>query len=1115
MVSDGEGLISGTFADHISIAFYQNEIAAISEIKVDNSLDRDLVDVELLIETEPAFAEPLLVRIDRIAAGSSRHIAPIDLKLDAAFLRQLTEGLRASFVVTASEGGAVLWRLVVGTQIYPPSHWGGTGAAPELLAAFVRPNDPVIDTILHQAATKLAEAGMLAAIDGYVAGNRQRSWELASAIWSALAGHGLTYVLPPASFERSGQKVRSPADILGRRTGTCLDLALLYAACLEQAGLNSVLVLTQGHAFVGLWLKKEDFSAVSTDDVQILRKRHDLEDLIFIETTFLTHMPPARFTAAVNQGRAQVEEGASPLEIAIDIARARARHIKPLDLGERVAAAAPAADEAEIVDLGVESGPGFTEEIVLREEPDGPVDRLEKWKRKLLDLSLRNKLLNFKDAKKGIQIECHEPARLEDLLAEGNRFKLLPVSDVLSSEDPRDTGLFLRRRSDDGRQSYVVQAMERFELHTTVTEKELDKRLLDLFRVTRTAFEEGGSNVLFLAIGFLNWTQKDKGPVHRAPLLLVPVALQRASVRAGFRLALHDEEVRFNPTLLQMLRQDFKLAIPELEKGLPTDQSGIDVSQVLRIVRTHVKELRGWEVTSEVVLSTFSFTKFLMWRDLVERTELLKRNPIVRHLIDTPKEQYGDGGPLPDAEQMDRDYHPADIFAPLSADSSQLAAVMSAAAGKDFVLHGPPGTGKSQTIANVISQCLAMGRTVLFVSQKTAALEVVQRRLRDIGLSEYCLEVHSTKAQKSAVVGQLKQAWHGRGAPTSEDWGSAASHLAGLRDELNGLVLALNRRHSNGMTAQTAFGRVVAHRAGYPGLKFGWPPAEHDIQQLADMRDMARELKTTIGAVGDIADHPLRGLGAFEWDPYWRSKMERAIQSYIDALTLLQRDGSAFSRALGFEPAADAASLHRLIEFGAILVEPAGTAGQAFLGPAAASIRRAIADLSDIQRQSADLSKTLVGQYRPALFRQDLPRLLDEWIAATQANFVTRGSKERRVRAQLEPFCTTTMPANVGAELSGLIEIQALEAKAEKLADAFRAFPGLWAGLATDLRQIEPMLDWARRLESALVPVGAAFGFAVEDLHDYVVRLRTEYAQHLGSEGAITRAFQAATTAWD
>ena len=272
---------------------------------------------------------------------------------------------------------------------------------------------------------------------------------------------------------------------------------------------------------------------------------------------------------------------------------------------------------------------------------------------------------------------------------------------------------------------------QRGDLHTNVADTELEGRLTDLYRASRLAFEEGGANVLYLCLGFLKWTPQDGAGPYRAPLILVPVQLERKSVRSGFRLALHEDEARFNPTLLQMLKQDFDLSMPEFDGELPQDASGIDVAGIWKSVRRHIKSINGWEVTERVTLATLSFTKYLMWKDLVDRTDLLKRNPVVRHLIDTPTHSYeGSGAGFIDARTIDEIIDPVELFAPLSADSSQIAAVVAAQRGADYVLFGPPGTGKSQTIANTITNCLAHQKTVLFVSQKTAALEVVRQRMQ-------------------------------------------------------------------------------------------------------------------------------------------------------------------------------------------------------------------------------------------------------------------------------------------------------------------------------------------------------------------------------------------------
>ena len=538
-----------SLAPRVNIAFHQNAIPIASEIAISNQSEQDLVEVEIRVRSEPGFFVPAVWRVDRIVAGGVHHIALPDLRLDPAVLAKLTESVRGQVTLTAVTGEVELAVRQVDVELLPPSHWGGVAAAPELLAAFVRPNDPAIDLVLREAANALARAGKPTAIDGYRSKLKARAYEIAEAIWIAIAGHGISYVLPPASFERGGQKVRGPSDIIDRRVGTCLDLTLLYAACAEQAGLNPVLVLVAGHAFVGVWLKDEDFSSAVVDDVQVLRKRRGLDDLVFARD-HPAHRPAPRSLRGRGHGRCRAPERGreGPLRTR-DRCAARPGAPDPTARSGRRTSGRSRCPSAPVPQpLDFDETPSLAEEIVVAEVPvDERLGRLETWKRRLLDLTLRNKLLNFKDAKKAIALECPDPARLEDLLSSGTPFKLLARTDVLGEGDQRSAELFAERHHDDGRRRYVLEALERGDLHTRVAEKELDGRLTELFRLARTSFEEGGANILFLALGFLRWTQNDRGQSCRAPLLLVPVSLQRSSVRAGFRLAMHEDEARFNP----------------------------------------------------------------------------------------------------------------------------------------------------------------------------------------------------------------------------------------------------------------------------------------------------------------------------------------------------------------------------------------------------------------------------------------------------------------------------------------------------------------------------------------------------------------------------------------
>ncbi|KQP59278.1 DUF3320 domain-containing protein [Methylobacterium sp. Leaf112] len=1113
-MSDGFIEIGCEGAEHVSLAAHANAIPVLREIVVRNGLAADLSEIALRIESRPPVVRPLILRIDRVAAGASHTVSTSDMRLDAAALAGFTEASHFDLVVSLTEAGGAVAETVRTLRLLPPTHWGGAASAPELLAAFVRPNDPAVDGILRDAATKLRAAGRDPALNGYADGTKARVWEMAESIWAALADRRLAYVLPPASFEQTGQKVRGPSDILERRVGTCLDLSLLYAACLEQAGLGPLVVLTTGHALVGLWLTDTALPGAVLDDMQTLRKRRDLEDMILVELTLLTRTPPARFEAAVKHGAGQAEEGApADLDVALDIRRCRRHGIRPLDLGGARPIDPPPVEFASL-DRGLSDPPPFRDEEIRRVEPTpaGPVDRLELWKRRLLDLTLRNKLLNFRPGKASVTLACPDADTLEDRLAAGHALRFMPAP---GPPEGQSTNAAPRFRSDDAQRQEVATALAGDDVHTTLTADELDRRLLDLYRLARNGFEEGGANVLFLAAGFLSWTRKPGEAAHRAPLLLIPVALQRSSARAGLRLTLHDDEIRINPTLIELLRQDFRLSLPELEDDLPRDGAGIDVAAIIRTVRGHVRDLKGWEVVPDVVLSTFSFTKFLMWKDLVDRADLLKRNPVVRHLLETPKHAYGDGTPFPEPGRLDAEHPPDTVFAPLSADSSQLSAVIAAGQGKDFVLFGPPGTGKSQTIGNMIAHCLAQGRTVLFVSQKTAALEVVRRRLQEIGLGDHCLEVHSTKAQKSSVLAQLRKAWHERAAPSRAEWGAATGELGILRTELNRLVTALHRRRENGMSAYEAFGRVVSMGTTAPPVTLAWPEHRaHDATTLAQLRTACRDLRPVLAALGSPVGHPLLGLAAKDWSPAWRDATAAAIIAHSDALIALRASGQTFARDLGLsELLSTVAGTRGLVVLGAYLVRPEAACGVAFLADATGDLRRAVAARARFQAaRDAGLAR-LTAHYRTGLLDADLPALLDDWVAAEGANFLMRGGRLRRVEARVKPYVDGPMPTDLGADLAGLIAV-ARHFRAGCPEDAQLA--GLeppWNRPETNADAFQAPLDWAEKIEKLVAVLGPqTLGPQTagrDALRDHLVRFVRGEGRGLAEGGGIARAYRA------
>ena len=276
---------------------------------------------------------------------------------------------------------------------------------------------------------------------------------------------------------------------------------------------------------------------------------------------------------------------------------------------------------------------------------------------------------------------------------------------------------------------------------------DLQKALRNLRNKAKTAIEEQGVNVLYLSFGFLKWTESENSDqIFTSPLILVPATLTIESIKSPYTLTLHEDEIILNPTLVYKLENDFGITLPAFEDIE-------DIDGFLNEIKSKTS-LKNWSISRDVGLSLLSFLKINMYSDLNKHKDTIIENPIVRAIS-------GDATAISKIpEEMsnydfDKKEKPIDVFQVVDADASQQDAILMAKKGVSFVLQGPPGTGKSQTITNIIAESLADGKKVLFVSEKMAALDVVHRRLAGAGLDDFCLVLHSHKANKKSVLEQL------------------------------------------------------------------------------------------------------------------------------------------------------------------------------------------------------------------------------------------------------------------------------------------------------------------------------------------------------------------------
>ncbi|RMZ49830.1 DUF4011 domain-containing protein [Candidatus Marinimicrobia bacterium PRS2] len=427
--------------------------------------------------------------------------------------------------------------------------------------------------------------------------------------------------------------------------------------------------------------------------------------------------------------------------------------------------------------------------------------KIEQWKKSLLDLSRRNPLIAFKSPKRtSLRIVDEIPSEVfRQIVIDQDKFEFLPKEtkedELVSTPNQFDSQEDLELEETIEEDEIIAAEFFKYTkeklddkhtdtfLQTNLDEENLFKNLISIDDKARMILDEQGYNNLFLTLGMLEWyDSKSSDKKNRSPLVMVPVELTKKSIRMPFGLIRADEDPLMNMSLQQKLNEDFKIEIPDLE--FTDDFEPQDyIAKVQEIISGHSQ----WKVTNDIYLGFFSFASFVMFKDLEAHLEKYKTNLIIQALSGISEAfkdvEYDD--PIEDRD-LDIERHPKDIYHVMDADSSQDGAIEMAKTGRNFVIMGPPGTGKSQTITNIVADSLGRGKSVLFVSEKMAALDVVYNRLQSVGLGSFCLELHSRKANKKHVLEQIKEGYDFEVTKMPRD--GYLNELKEKRDKLNEYV---------------------------------------------------------------------------------------------------------------------------------------------------------------------------------------------------------------------------------------------------------------------------------------------------------------------------------------
>lgn len=695
-------------------------------------------------------------------------------------------------------------------------------------------------------------------------------------------------------------------------------------------------------------------------------------------------------------------------------------------------------------------------------------ENLDVARQELLDLGLRNTLINYRPLKaKGVEITDERPSEVFHILvANGRVMSFLSIPEEEESEED-DTEKYLEQPQEESTEESVAQRHRDDKLQTPYRSAELQKRLLNTFYAARNYIEEQGVNVLFLALGMLQWVETaGSKKVRQAPLILVPVELYRTNIRTRFRIRYTEDEISDNLSLRAKLIADFGLKLPELPES---DEP--DVEAYFRAVAEAIEPLPQWAVdASAVVVGFFSYGTFLMYNDLdpdnwpqdTGPTEHAILRALLHDRLREPPPAIGDEA------HLDKHVAPQEINQVVDADSSQMRAMLDVEQGRNLVIQGPPGTGKSQTITNIIAEALARGKTVLFVAEKMAALEVVKRRLDSVGLGAACLELHSHKTRKKAVLDELRHTLElGRPKTTKSDHDLRA--LTDSRNYLNAYSAAVNTPAGQSeVTPYRAFGALLQLQERLQGVKT--PPLDNRMMHTWSGADFhqriehVEELQALLSRMGIPVYHPFWGSRYKAYLPADERLVRQTSATAQKAVQALQRDSAQLAGHLKLLAPDRRAAAEHLVWVAQRALRAPRLEGVRFQADEWYTHAIALQEAVDAGRQITALRQRYDKWLIPEAWQEDVLAIRKALVATGRKWWRFLSLPYRRAQDELAGLARRDLPQDVETQLQlvdAILEVQRLQPVLARH-DALLAylFGTQWHGLSSEWERLHAIATW-------------------------------------------------------
>ncbi len=684
--------------------------------------------------------------------------------------------------------------------------------------------------------------------------------------------------------------------------------------------------------------------------------------------------------------------------------------------------------------------------------------KLEASRKELLDLGLRNSLLNYKlPSNRGLHIVQEKSSSVFDILV--RQAKAMSFIGRPSKDDSALEIEFIELSESELEESYGDT-----KLLTNETDITLSRRLLNTYYSARTSIEEQGVNILYVSLGMLHWYESESSQEERlAPLVLIPVFLERSSARERFRVKYTLEEIGANISLQAKMKMEFDIKIPDL---LEIDDFNME-EYAVEITKT-VESLPRWKVEQDSIeLGFFSFGKFMIYNDLDNNKWPQDKKPVEHPLIQNIFEYgFSEGeSSLPDDVFIDTDTSAHELFQVVDADSSQILTMLSVKEGKNLVIQGPPGTGKSQTITNLIADAIGEGKKVLFVAEKMAALEVVKRRLDTVGLGEACLELHSHKANKKEMHQELMRVLD-LGKPNFQRLQTEVALLENIKTELNAYCESINNEiGKSGLTVH----KIIGHLLQLNEISGDITLPKFQINNFSEWN--VEQMKR-VEAFSDRIQARLHILGVPEQLLFWGSKMivlmpadketiVNLLKQCLDSVEEIKKSAEFIAEKLGYAIPMDCGEVNNLIIFAKLASTQPDTKGVNVKTDEWLLNKLDIEELISAGNRLSELHKKYEEIFIPDAWQQNVFEL--------RRNLIAHGSKWYRFmigafkksNSRLAALCKIPLPKENAIKLQYIDDIMEAKQLSDILHDRENLARGLFGNRWQKEKSAWPILESA------------------------------------------------------